>query len=58
LKAYDTTGKEVQTLVAEFQEQNRYSLNFDAHTFASSVYFYRLQAGDNFVETKRMMLLK
>ena len=34
-----------------------YTVTFDAKGLASSVYFYRLQAGD-FVSTRKLLLLK
>jgi hypothetical protein len=34
-----------------------HSVDFDASSLSSGVYFYRLKAGD-MVETKRMVLLK
>ncbi len=57
LKVYDVIGREVATLVNARQEAGRYTVNFNASTLASGVYFYRLQAG-SFVETKKMMLVK
>jgi hypothetical protein len=57
LKVYDVLGREVATLVNGRQEAGRYSVSFNAASFASGVYFYRLQAG-NFVQTKKMMLVK
>ncbi|MFQ3597325.1 MAG: T9SS type A sorting domain-containing protein [Chloroherpetonaceae bacterium] len=65
LKVYDVLGKEVATLVNGRQAAGSYNFNFNASTLASGVYFYRLQAsatngasGSNFVETKKMMLVK
>ncbi|MFQ3599382.1 MAG: T9SS type A sorting domain-containing protein [Chloroherpetonaceae bacterium] len=65
LKVYDVLGKEVATLVNARQEAGTYNFNFNASNLASGVYFYRLQAsatngasGSNFVETKKMMLVK
>lgn len=57
LKVYDMLGREVATLVNARQEAGRYQVTFNAANLASGIYFYRLQAG-NFVETKKMMLIK
>jgi hypothetical protein len=57
LKVYDVLGREVATLVNGRQEAGRYSVSFNAASFASGVYFYRLQAG-NFVQTKKMIMVK
>ncbi len=57
LKVYDVLGREVATLVNARQEAGRYSVPFNAASFASGVYFYRLQAGQ-FVQTRKMMLVK
>ncbi|MFQ3597369.1 MAG: T9SS type A sorting domain-containing protein [Chloroherpetonaceae bacterium] len=65
LKIYDVLGKEVATLVNGRQDAGTYNFNFNASTLASGIYFYRLQAsatngasGSNFVQTKKMMLVK
>ena len=57
LTVYDILGREIQTLVSEFQKANTYSVNFDASKLSSGLYFYKLQLG-NFVETKKMLLLR
>jgi hypothetical protein len=57
LEVFDMLGRKVSTLVNQRQEAGAYSVNFDATSFASGVYFYRLQAG-NFVEMKKMMLVR
>ncbi len=57
LKVYDGLGKEVRTLVNQFQSTGRYDVNFDASNLSSGVYFYQLRAGD-FVSIKKMLLIK
>ena len=57
LKVYDVLGKAVKTLVNEYQIKGKYSINFDASSLASGVYFYRLSSG-SFAETKKLILLK
>jgi len=57
LKVYDLTGREVAQLINEVKTAGVYSVDFNGVSFASGVYFYKIEAG-NFVETKRMMLIK
>jgi hypothetical protein len=57
IKIYDILGQEVETILNEFKEADRYEVDFIAIGLASGVYFYRLQAG-SFVETRKMVLLK
>jgi hypothetical protein len=57
LKVYDVLGNEVAALVNEDRSIGNYTVEFDATTLPSGIYFYRLQAG-SFVETKKMMLMK
>ena len=58
LKVYDILGKEVATLVNEEKPAGRYEVNFNASSLASGVYIYKLQAGQSFVASKKMLLLK
>jgi len=57
LKVYDILGNEVSTLVNENKLAGNYEVKFDASSISSGVYYYQLNAG-NFVETKKMILLK
>ena len=57
LKVINLLGEEVKTLVSEEQQAGSYTINFDASSLASGIYFYTLKAGD-FVSTKKMILLK
>ncbi|MCB0742968.1 MAG: T9SS type A sorting domain-containing protein [Ignavibacteriales bacterium] len=58
LKIYDVLGSEVATLINnEVQSVGQYEVNFDASRLSSGIYFYTLNSG-NFVQTKKMILLK
>ncbi len=57
LRVYDLAGREVTELVNGFQRPGTYSVDFDARTLNSGVYFYRLRSGD-FEDVKRMVVLK
>jgi hypothetical protein len=50
-------GREVATIVNEFKQAGSYSVEFNASTLSSGVYFYTLRSG-GFSETKKMMLVK
>ena len=63
LTVYNVVGQPVRTLVAEPQRAGRYVVEWDAtddsgHSVSSGLYFYRLQAGGEFREVKKMLLLK
>lgn len=58
LKVFDLTGKEVATLLLnERKAPGVHTITFDARHLPSGVYLYRLQAGE-FMETKRMVLIR
>lgn len=58
LKVYDVVGREVATLVNEFQKSGNYSATFNnGMNLSSGVYFYNLKAG-SFQDVKKMILLK
>ncbi len=61
LKVYDISGKEVMTLVNDFQTAGSYSVNFSSFSdktgLSSGIYVYRLTAGD-FSQSKKMILAK
>jgi hypothetical protein len=57
LKIYDMLGKEVTTLVNEYKEQGRYSVEFNASRLPSGTYIYEIRTND-FVKSGKMLLLK
>jgi len=58
LKIYDMLGRKIQTLVNKFQKANTYSIDFDASNLSNGIYFYSLQVGNDFFDTKKMVLIK
>lgn len=57
LKVYDALGQEVATLVNQNLSVGEYAYEFNASVLSSGIYFYTLK-GENFIETKKMMLVK
>ena len=57
LEIFDVLGRKILVLVNENQKVGIHYMNFNASNLASGIYFYRLTA-DNFIETKKLVLLK
>lgn len=58
IKIYDMTGKEMATLVNnEFKRAGYFTIDFNASGLSSGTYFYRITAKD-FIQTKKMTLVK
>jgi len=57
LKVYDILGREAATIVNEFRQAGNYTVDFNASSFASGVYFYTIKSGE-FTDTKKMVLIK
>lgn len=58
LKVYNILGQVVTTLLNEERRAGIHEVTFDGSRLSSGVYFYRIQAGNNFAETKKLLLLK
>lgn len=59
---YNVTGQKIRTIVSEEKQPGTYSVKWDGRNdfgrkVSSGIYLYRLQA-DNFIDTKKMILLK
>lgn len=57
LQVFDLLGREVATLINGAQNAGHYTVNFDATSLPSGMYFYRLET-PQFSDMKKMMLLK
>lgn len=65
LKVYDVLGREIVTLVNGQRQPGTYTVHWDASSFPSGVYLYRLRADDvslgssrSFIETRKMLFMK
>ena len=57
LRIYDMLGRQVTTLVNQYQIPGNYRVNFDAANLSSGTYFYSLSIGE-VKHSKKMILLK
>ncbi len=58
IKLYDIVGREIETIVNGYYEAGIHSTLYIVNsTLPTGVYFYQLKAGD-FIETKKMMIIK
>ena len=58
LAVYNSLGQKVASLVDKQMEAGRHTVRFDAGDLPSGVYFYRLEAGDERLQVRKMILLK
>jgi PKD repeat protein len=54
---YDISGREVTRLVNGNFKAGSYAVSWDASSYSSGIYFYRMIAGE-FTDTKKMILIK
>ena len=57
MKIYDMLGREVRTLVNEYQTAGNYVVMFNSGNLSSGVYFYRINAED-FSLVKKLVIIK
>ncbi len=57
LKIFDSLGREVATLVNGNLDAGYYDVSFNAESYPSGLYFYRLTA-NGYVSVKKMVLVK
>lgn len=58
LKVYDVLGREVVTLVNEYQNAGKYRVGFNGGGLSSGIYIYRINAGKELSASKKMLLIK
>jgi len=57
LKIFDVLGREVSILINEVKNAGSYSVDFNASSLSSGMYYYRLES-NGFMDTKKMMFVK
>ncbi len=58
LSIFNALGQKVMDLVNERQAAGTYSIRFSATGISSGIYWFRLQVGTGFVQTRKMLLIK
>ncbi|MCX6639451.1 MAG: T9SS type A sorting domain-containing protein [bacterium] len=58
LGIYDTSGREITTLLNGVKEPGEYFATFDASSFPTGIYFVRLTGSDGYDNIKKMLYLK
>ena len=54
---YDLSGKQIETLINQFQTPGYHSVSWNADSHPSGVYFVKIVAGD-YINTQKLMLVK
>ena len=58
IKIYDIRGRLIDKITMNMLSAGYHKLNYNANALSSGIYFYEVQAGNNFVQTKKMILIK
>ncbi|MFA4922243.1 MAG: T9SS type A sorting domain-containing protein [Candidatus Neomarinimicrobiota bacterium] len=58
LSIYNIIGQEVEILVNEFQSIGDYKINWNAKGLPSGIYLYELKLGKDYLDRKKMLLLR
>jgi hypothetical protein len=58
LKIYNSVGQEVAALVNGMVTAGIHEVQFNASNLSSGVYYYKIIAGENLVQTRKMVLMK
>ena len=57
IRVYDLSGKQVETLINEFQTPGYHSVDWNADNLPSGMYFVKMHAG-NYISIQKLMLVK
>jgi hypothetical protein len=57
ITVYDIVGREVEVLVREYLEAGNYKTDWNAASYSSGIYFYRMET-NSFAQVKKMILMK
>ena len=58
IKIYNIRGQLVDMIKMSRLDTGYHYLRYNASTLSSGIYFYKIQAGNNFIQTKKMILIK
>lgn len=58
LEVFNSIGMRVAVLINEVKQAGNHTVRFNASSYSSGMYFYRLIAEGNIISTKKMILIK
>ncbi|MFV1883478.1 MAG: T9SS type A sorting domain-containing protein [Balneola sp.] len=58
LEVFNSIGMRVAVLISEVKQAGNHTVRFNASSYSSGMYFYRLIADGNIISTKKMILIK
>lgn len=58
LKILNLLGQDISTLISKRLNSGTYKYLWNASEFSSGIYFYRLEVNNEFIQTKKMVLIK
>ncbi|MEQ9307835.1 MAG: T9SS type A sorting domain-containing protein [Balneolaceae bacterium] len=58
LEVFNSIGMRIAVLIDEQKPAGFHTVRFDAASYSSGMYFYRLVADENIIATKKMILIK
>ena len=58
LRVYDISGREIQTLVNEYQSGGRHTIDWDASHLSEGLYFYELDTDHGPGELRKMIVAR
>ena len=58
LEVLDTTGRIIETLIDDTENEGEHTITYDGSGLSSGTYFYRLKTSTGFNQSKKMLLIK
>jgi hypothetical protein len=58
LEVLDTTGRIIETLIDDTENEGEHTITYDGSGLSSGTYFYRLKTSTGFTQSKKMLLIK
>jgi Secretion system C-terminal sorting domain len=58
LSIYNQLGQKVATFINKNQTAGKYNIQWDASSFSSGIYYYKIRTSAGFVQSRKLMLLK
>jgi hypothetical protein len=58
IQIHDVFGRHISTLISEYKEKSAYQFTWDTSLLPSGIYFYTMAVDHEFVDTKKMVVVR